>query len=63
MGRKSSRKSRSPSFESLEKRALMSTSVIYVDASIAAHSASVIHDGSSWAKAYPDLQSALTKAA
>jgi predicted outer membrane repeat protein len=51
--------------ESLEQRVLLAaaTSVIYVDANVAADSGSLVHDGTTWAKAFDNLQSALDAAA
>lgn len=51
-----------PRLVTLEDRAVPSASIIFVDASIAAHSTATTHDGSSWATAFDNLQSALEKA-
>jgi hypothetical protein len=48
-----------PVVESLEDRAVPSASTIYVDANVAAHSTSPVRDGSTWARAFDNLQSAL----
>jgi hypothetical protein len=47
----------------LEDRCLLSAGPIYVDANVAAHSTSAVHDGSSWTRAFDNLQDALDKAA
>src|SRR5262245_29630956 len=52
-----------PRVESLEDRSVPSASPIYVAASVAAHSMSAVHDGSTWARAFDNLQAALDKAA
>lgn len=49
--------------ESLEDRLVLSGNPIYVDAHIASHSNSPLHDGSSWATAFDNLQDALDLAA
>ena len=57
------RKSFRPALNALETRAVLSGTVLYVDANIAADSTSHVHDGSSWANAFSNLQDALTQAA
>jgi predicted outer membrane repeat protein len=47
----------------LEDRTVPSAGIIYVDANVAAHSTATVHDGSSWAQAFDNLQAALTEAA
>ncbi|MDB5318676.1 MAG: exported protein of unknown function [Phycisphaerales bacterium] len=63
MANVASRKVRQALIESCESRLLLAANIIYVDANIAAHSPSAVHDGSSWSRAFDNLQSALTKAA
>ena len=52
-----------PDLGALEVRRLLSAAILYVDANIAADSKSSVHDGSNWARAFGNLQDALTKAA
>lgn len=52
-----------PRLVTLEDRVVPSASILYVDASIAAHSNETVHDASSWSRAHPNLLDALDRAA
>jgi predicted outer membrane repeat protein len=52
-----------PQLLALEDRVVPSAGIIYVDADVAAHSTATVHDGTSWAQAFDNLQAALTEAA
>ncbi len=57
------RKSFRPALNALENRLVLNGTMLYVDGNIAADSKSHVHDGSSWANAFGNLQDALTEAA